>query len=108
MILVRLEQSLLLGALLCAGSPVAGVAQACEMPDSVRAVIPTAPPTPAFYAPLRVTGGQGEAIPLGVGHVHYSKENPVLDLPPTAHLARSSGRAHLFCAKGHHRTSWER
>ena len=50
----------------------------------MREMIPTDAPATAGYETQSVVGETGASVQLGVGHLHYSDENPVLDLPPGA------------------------
>ena len=66
--------------LLLLALPGYAAAQACEIPDHLRALTPVESPPRGTYEPLSV--GPAERIPLGIGHLHYSVNNPVVDLPP--------------------------
>ena len=79
-----MKRALFASVCLLAVNPVDGFGQVCQVPDSVRGMIPAEAPPARPYETLRVTGTRGESVPLGVGHVHYSDQNPAVDLPPGA------------------------
>ena len=62
--------------------PAVAAAQLCQIPDQLRGTIPAEPPPRAPYEPL--VGGTTTPgnVHLGIGHVHYSADNPVVELPP--------------------------
>jgi len=79
-----INQTLLVCAGLLALNTADGYGQACQVPDSVRGMLRAVAPPAVPYATRWVTGGEGASVPLGVGHLHYSDQNPVVDLPPGA------------------------
>jgi len=57
------------------------VGQECRVPDSVRVLVPAQTATDRGYETLPVTGPKDSASPLGIGHLHYSNQHPVVDRP---------------------------
>jgi len=74
--------------LICAGllalNSADSYAQGCQIPDSVRGMIPADAPPAVPYETRWVTGADGASVRLGLGHLHYSDQNPIVDLPPGA------------------------
>jgi hypothetical protein len=68
-------------AVLAAVWPVGATAQVCRIPEAVRAQIPAEPAPRGAFEPLSGGAALG-GLSLGFGHLHYSVDNPLVDLPP--------------------------
>ena len=83
-----------------------GYAQDCQVPGSVRSLIPAEAPREAQPGTQSVTGVEGAFVPLGVGHLHYSDQNPIVDLPPGADDWLQRVTLPLSVAPGAAPTAW--
>jgi hypothetical protein len=80
--------------------------QACRVADSVRVRVPFEAPPDASYATLGRLDVPFAEIPLGIGHVHRSEENPVRDLPPGDGDWLRAMEIPLSASPGGHPSTW--
>ena len=101
-----IKRTLLIYVVISAAVSADGYAQDCQVPGSVRSLIPAEAPREAQTGTRSVTGLEGAFVPLGVGHLHYSDQNPIVDLPPGADDWLQRVRLPLSVAPGAAPTAW--
>jgi hypothetical protein len=80
--MLRVPCCMLTSAFLLSGDADAVAAQGCVVPDSIRADNVDSVRTVGPYSVLGIGGASFSEVALGIGHIHYSSDNPVSDGPP--------------------------
>ena len=77
----RLRYAIVIAVIALLGQPVRVEGQSCALPDSVRALVPNAPPPAGAYS-MVWRGETSFGASLGVGHLHYSGGGAASAGPP--------------------------